>query len=187
MESNLERANSRRREGAKPTGLLAGLVSRNMRHSPADQVAGLPKGRSLMMSTTISKGSSCGACGSRRRVWLRTRPREWRSTGPARSGDATCAEDELTHEIAEAFPRSSTPPSTQRMGASPSPALHAYRRVGLGSRGRPASRYRAPHENSDARRSVMQPSAARPSLTRVVVFMHCIPMLHTKPRAPIPR
>jgi hypothetical protein len=47
MESNLERANSRRREGAKPTGLLAGLVSRNMRHSPADQVAGLPKGRSL--------------------------------------------------------------------------------------------------------------------------------------------
>lgn len=47
MESNLERANSRRREGAKPTGLLAGLVSRSMRHSPADQVAGLPKGRSL--------------------------------------------------------------------------------------------------------------------------------------------
>lgn len=57
MESNLERANPRRRGGAKPTGLLAGLVSRNMRHSPADQVAGLPKGRSLMLSTTISKGS----------------------------------------------------------------------------------------------------------------------------------
>jgi hypothetical protein len=57
MESNLERANSRRRGGAKPTGLLAGLVPRNMRYSPADQVAGLPKGRSLMMSTTISKGS----------------------------------------------------------------------------------------------------------------------------------
>jgi hypothetical protein len=28
-----------------------------MRCSPADQVAGLPKGRSLMLSTTISKGS----------------------------------------------------------------------------------------------------------------------------------
>ena len=36
MESNLERANSRRREGAKPTGLPIGLASRNMRRSPID-------------------------------------------------------------------------------------------------------------------------------------------------------
>ena len=42
--------------GRKVTDLPNGLVSRNMRHSSIDQVAELPKGRSLTMSTTILKG-----------------------------------------------------------------------------------------------------------------------------------
>jgi hypothetical protein len=141
MESNLERANLLRGRGAKPR------VCRSQSTSQYGAAAGGADSRATEGTLVDDvndglKGSSCGACLGSRRVRLRARPREWRSTGPAIFGRHERAPElTSTHETSESFPGPAPPPPPSVWALPPStPSALTGGSVPV-TRNRPASRF----------------------------------------------